>query len=195
MQATHASGIEPRRWTRAEYERMVEHGLLGPDDPVELIDGEILTMAPQYSPHSATVMHVQTVLRTAFGSDYHVRVQMPFALDDMSEPEPDLAVVVGAELDYFHGHPEAAALLVEVANTTLSFARRRKGSLYARARVADYWIVNLADRQLEIYREPVVDSSAHYGWSYARSQLLRGPDVVSPLAAPQTEIAAGELLP
>jgi Uma2 family endonuclease len=195
MHATHASGLEPRRWTRVEYERMIEHGLFQPEDRVELIDGEILTMAPQYSPHAATVMHVQKVLEAAFGSGYHARVQMPFALDPMSEPEPDLAVVSGVALDYLDGHPEVAALILEVADTTLSFARRWKGSLYARAGIADYWIVNLVDRRLEVYRAPVADSSAPYGWRYATVERLRTGEAVVSLAAPDANVAVAELLP
>lgn len=195
MHATHASGLEPRRWTRAEYDRMVEHGLLGRDDRVELIDGEIVTMAPQYSPHAATVMHVQKVLEAAFGPGYHARVQMPFALDPMSEPEPDLAVVSGFALDYVHGHPETAALVVEVADTTLSFARRWKSSLYARAGIAEYWIVNLADRRLEVYRDPGPDASARYGSAYRTVESLGVSDEIAPLAAPDTAIPLADLLP
>jgi Uma2 family endonuclease len=174
---------------------MVEHGLLDEDDRVELIDGEILTMAPHYSPHAATVMHVQKVLDGAFGPGYHVRVQMPFALDPGSEPEPDLAVVSGAALDYFGGHPERAALLVEVADTTLSFARRWKSSLYARGGIPEYWIVNLPDRLLEVYRDPAEDPAAPYGWGFRTSVRLAAGDVVSPLGAPGAQIAVADLLP
>jgi Uma2 family endonuclease len=195
MHATHATGLEPRRWTRAEYDRMVEQGLLDEDDRVELIDGEILTMAPHCSPHAATVMHVQKVLEGAFGPRYHVRVQMPLVLDPMSEPEPDLAVVTGVALDYVHGHPERAALLVEVADTTLSFARRWKSSLYARGGIPEYWIVNLPDRLLEVYRDPAEDPAAPYGWGFRTSVRLAAGDVVSPLGAPGAQIAVADLLP
>jgi Uma2 family endonuclease len=195
MQVLHESGVEIRRWTREEYERMIDHALLHEDERAELIDGEILTMAPQKSRHAATVAHLQEVLRVAPGSRWHIRAQMPLALDPMSEPEPDLAVVAGAALDYIDGHPEDAALLVEVAETTIRFARRWKGSLYARAGIAEYWIVNLADRVLEVYRDPAPDWSARYGWSYQTVQRLAAGDAVSPLAAPHARLPVADLLP
>jgi Uma2 family endonuclease len=195
MTVTHVSGLEPKRWTRAEYEQMIEHDLFRPEERVELVDGEILTMAPQHSPHAATVMHIHEILRETFRPGFHVRVQMPFALDPMSEPEPDLAVVEGTALDYVHGHPDAAALLVEVADTTLLFARAWKASLYARAGIPEYWIVNLGARQLEVHRDPEPAPSARYGWAYGTVRQLGAEDEVSPLAAPEARIAVADLLP
>ncbi len=196
MHATQASVHRPRRWTRAEYERLIEHGLLREDERVELIDGEILTMAPQqHSPHAALVTHLHEVLRTAFERGYHVRVQMPFALDPVSEPEPDLAVVAGAPLDYFEGHPEQTALIVEVADTTLSFDRRSKGSLYARAGVLEYWIVDVNRRVLEVHRDPAEEESARYGWAYRVIERLRPGDTIVPLAAPGVTVPVADLVP
>jgi Uma2 family endonuclease len=194
MHVTHASGTEPRRWTRAEYDRMIEHGLLGEDDRVELIDGEILTMAPQGTRHAGTIRLVQNVLGSVFGHE-HVGVQLPFALDPASEPEPDLAVVPGSPRDYLDAHPETALLVVEVADTTLAFARRSKGSLYARAGIAEYWIVNVSDGVLEVYRQPVEDPSARYGFAYRDTRVVHAGDRVVPLAAPDAEIPVAELLP
>ena len=91
---------------------------------------------------------------------------MPVALDDESAPEPDLAVVPGARADYRASHPPRPALALEVADSSLDFDREHKGSLYARAGVQDYWIVNLIDRVLEVYRDPGQDPSAPYGWRY-----------------------------
>jgi Uma2 family endonuclease len=195
MHATQASDVQPRRWTRAEYDRMIDHGLLHEDDRVELIDGEILEMAPQLPRHSAMVAHVQKVLEAGFGSGYHARVQLPFALDPMSEPEPDIAVVAGVPRDYLDAHPHSAALLVEVAETTLRFDRSWKSSLYARAGIPEYWIVNLVDRRLEAYGEPAPDPSARYGWAYRAVRHLQASDDVSPLAAPGTRIPVADLLP
>jgi len=195
MHATRARDVEPRRWTRAEYERMIDHALFGPQERVELIDGEILKMAPQYPAHSAMVAQAQRVLDEAFGPGFHARVQMPFLLDPMSEPEPDVTVVTGGPRDYVAAHPNRTALLVEVAESTLRFDRRWKSSLYARAGVAEYWIVNLVDRELEAYREPALDPDARYGWSYAVVLHLRAPDDVTPLAAPEARIRVADLLP
>ncbi len=194
MQAMRASGIEQRRWTRAEYDRMIEHGLFGPDERLELIDGEILTVTPQGTPHAGTIGLVQDVLCVVFGHT-HVRVQLPFALDPASEPEPDLAVVAGTPRDYLAAHPDSALLIVEVAETTLGFARRSKGSLYARAGIAEYWIVNVGDGALEVYRNPAEDRAAPYGHAYGDTQILRAGDIVVPLAAPGAEISVAELFP
>jgi Uma2 family endonuclease len=173
---------------------MIEHGLLGEDDRVELIDGEILTVTPSGTRHAGTIRLVQNVLGTVFGHE-HVGVQLPFALDPVSEPEPDLAVVPGSPRDYLDAHPDTALLVVEIADTTLAFARRAKGSLYARAGIAEYWIVNVSDSVLEVYREPVEDPSARYGFAYRDAQVLRAGDVVTPLAAPDAEIPVADLLP
>ncbi len=91
------------------------------------------------------------------------------ALDDESEPEPDISVVAGDPRDYRDAHPQRPALVVEVALSRLSFDREHKGSLYARAGIADYWIVNLPDRRVEVYRDPVPDAGAVFGWRYGRS--------------------------
>ena len=104
-------------------------------------------------------------------------------------------MVTGTIRDYSNDHPARPVLVVEVSDSSLSFDRERKGSLYARAGLGDYWIVNLVERVLEIYREPVTDPSAMYGWRYA-SRTVLGPDAsASPLAAPTTSIVVHALLP
>ena len=97
---------------------------------------------------------------------------MPVALDAESAPEPDLVVVAGTRIDYRESHPARVALIVEVADSSLDFDRQPKGSLYARAGVEDYWIVNLIDRVVEMYRDPGPDASAPYGWRYRSAQTL-----------------------
>jgi Uma2 family endonuclease len=122
-------------------------------------------------------------------------VQAPLALDEESAPEPDLAVVRGTWADYRDAHPTSAALLVEVADSSLLFDRDQKGSLYARARVVDYWIINLVDRLLEIYRDPGPDPAAAHGWRYRSRITLSPPAAVAPLALPAVRLSVGELLP
>src|SRR5262245_42643802 len=131
-----------RRWTRAEYERAIEIGFFRPGDPVELLAGHLLVSEPQGSRHYTAVGLVEDALRAAFRSWWLVRSQGPIALDDDSEPEPDVAVMFGARRDYSREHPSRPALVVEVAESSLAFDREHKGSLYARAGVADYWILN-----------------------------------------------------
>jgi Uma2 family endonuclease len=188
------SAVQTRRWTREEYERLAETGIFHPEERVELIDGELVLMTPQKSVHATAVRLVEDALRIAFGSGYDVRAQLPLALDPDSEPEPDVAVVAGAPRDYRDAHPATALLVVEVADTTLTFDRERKGSLYARAGIAEYWIVNLADRLLEVYRDPAPAPSAQYGWSYRVTQRLSPSDSVNPLATSQARIAVSDLL-
>ena len=135
------------------------------------------------------------MLRAVFGTGWYVMVQLPIALDDDSEPEPDVAVVPGAPREYRDGHPSRPVLVVEVAVESLRGDRGRKGSLYARGGVADYWIVDLVSSAVEVYRVPRPSAEAPLGWAYtARRRLVPG-DTVSPLAVPGVAISVADLLP
>jgi len=123
-----------------------------------------------------------------------VRLQAPISLDDESEPEPDLVVVPGRPNDYRTSHPSHPALVVEVAESSLEVDRAHKGSLYARAGIEDYWIVNLLDGAIEIHRDPAPDATAIYGWRYRSIVTVRPPDVATPLAFPDARIALGDVL-
>ena len=187
--------VRTRRWTRAEYDRLIEIGVFRPGDAVELLGGELIVSEPQGSRHYTAVCLVEEALRAAFGSGWVIRSQGPVALDDESEPEPDIAVVLGSVRDYSGEHPSRPALVVEVSESSLSLDRDYKGGLYARACLEDYWIVNLVDRVLEIYRQPVADASATHGWRYA-SKVVLGPEAsATPLAAPAAAIVVRSLLP
>src|SRR5262245_20020766 len=133
--------VEVRRFTRDEYERMIVAGIFGPEERVELLDGEILYVSPQESPHATGISLTLDALIRAFGDSFYVRCQLPLALDPHSEPEPDITVVRGRPRDFRDHHPETALLVVEVADSSLAHDRRRKGSLYARAGIEEYWIV------------------------------------------------------
>jgi Uma2 family endonuclease len=102
------AGVQPRRWTREEYHRLAELGILGPEERVELIDGEIVVMPPQSSPHYTAIRAAEEALRASFGPGYDVRVQGPLALEERSEPEPDVAVVPGTFRDDEREHPASA---------------------------------------------------------------------------------------
>ena len=187
--------VSTKRWTRLEYERLVDLGAFRPGERLELVGGDLLVREPQHGPHATAVGLVEDALRAAFGAGWVVRLQMPLALDDESEPEPDVAVVPGTRRDYSRSHPSRPSLLVEVADSSLALDREHKGSLYARARVPDYWIVNLVSRVLEVYHEPTPAPEAPYGWRYGIVRTLRPAESVSPLAAPDTRIAVTDLLP
>lgn len=144
---------QPHRWTRTEYERMVEAGVFHPEARFELIDGEIIDMAPQGSYHATSIQVMADYIRYLFGTSYHVRIQMPLALGESSEPEPDVAVVMGNFMDYRHAHPQTAALVVEVANSTLAYDRL-KATTYASHGIPEYWLVNLKENCLEVFQQP-----------------------------------------
>ena len=190
-----ATPVTIKRWARVEYERLVDLAVFQPGDRVELVGGQLVVREPQGSPHAVAAGLAEDALRDAFGSGWVVRLQMPVALDDESEPEPDVAVCTGNRRDHLAGHPARPVLLVEVAETSLAFDREQKGSLYARARVPEYWIVNLVDRVLEVYREPVSSAGAAYGWRFHTLLHLGVADSVSPLAAPHARISVVDLLP
>ncbi len=187
--------MKTRRWTRAEYDRLVEYGVFGEDEHLELLDGLLVVREPQGSGHGAAVVALQDALRAAFGSRFHVRPQLPVALDDASEPEPDAVVVRGRPWDYRAGHPTTPLLVAEIAVSSLAVDRRLKGGLYARAGIPDYWVVNLRDEVLEVYRRPARSPSSRHGWKYRSVRLLRRGATISPLAAPRARIAVADLLP
>lgn len=185
---------EPIRWTRDEFYKMADMGLFN-GRRVHLLKGEVFEMSPQYSLHAEAVTKTDDALRKVFRRGYRVRVQLPLDLGADSDPEPDIAVVVGRPGAYRDAHPTTAALIVEIADSSLDHDRRYKGSLYAREGIADYWIVNLIDRRLEVYRRPQADASQPYGFGYAEVKVLKGRDKVSPLAAPRTQVKVAALLP
>lgn len=176
------------RWTRQQYENMALNGLFQPEARVELLDGVIIDMSPQRSFHATALYLVEEVLRGIFKDGYIVRNQMPLALDDHSEPEPDVAVVPGKARDYTQAHPTTAVLVVEVADATLRLDRKTKQAVYARNGIAEYWIVNLKENSLEVYRNP-------QGNQYCSRMTLRHGQTVASLAQPDQMIAVADLLP
>lgn len=188
------SAIRTRRWSRVEYDRLIETGFLGPGDKIELLGGQLCVSEPQNSPHARAISLGLEALQRTLAPGWHVRVQLPIALDDESEPEPDLAVVSGGPRDY-EDHPSRPALVIEVADSSLALDREHKGSLYARARLPEYWIVNLVDRRLEVYRDAGPDASAAYGWAYRVVMIVGSDEHVTPLAAPAASIPVADLLP
>jgi Uma2 family endonuclease len=162
---------------------------------LELLDGLLVVREPQGSSHSTIVRMVGRVLESAFGAGWHARFHSPIALDDHSEPEPDVAMVSGTERDYISALPSTAALIVEVADSSLRLDRRVKTILYARARLPEYWIVNLVDRVLEVHRDPAPTDDVTIEAVYRSVEVLRADATVTPLAAPHARIAVADLLP
>ncbi|HVZ74343.1 MAG TPA: Uma2 family endonuclease [Polyangia bacterium] len=151
----HLADLAPGRvrpLKRVEYERLVELGVFGEDDRIELLGGVLVEMTPQYPPHASTVQRLNRVLTRIAGERAELRPQLPFAASDESMPEPDFALVAPGRYD--DAHPSAAFLIVEVADSSLRMDRRLKAEIYARAEVPEYWIVNLVDRLVEVHRQP-----------------------------------------
>src|SRR5215510_578235 len=188
------STLVVRRWTRAEYDRLVGLGAVE-GDPIELIAGQLVVAEPHSAYHASIIRTVDYALRAVLPPGWIVSVQLPISLDEESEPEPDLAVVPGRPTDYREEHPGASELIIEVADSSVAFDRLHKGSLYARAGIRDYWIVNLAERVLEVYRHPGPDPSAPYGWRYLSVETLTPPVSVTPLAFGLARLAVADLLP
>jgi Uma2 family endonuclease len=179
--------LRQHRFTRAQYEQMVEVGVFTPEDRLELIDGELIDMAPQKSRHATAVTLLAETLRSVFAGEFTVRIQLPLALDERSEPEPDIAVVPGGPRDYRDAHPSHAVLVVEVADVSLAYDRTRKLAAYARAGIPEYWILDLNAENLEVCRRPM-------GEAYGERRILQAPDRVAPLAG-TGDLTVADILP
>ena len=176
------------RLSRTEYDRAIEAGVFEPEARLELVDGDLLAMTPQGSRHATGVDLVADSLGHAFGAGFHVRMQLPLAIDDYSEPEPDVAVVTGNIRDYRNAHPTAALLVVEVSDDSLRRDQTVKQRLYARCGIPEYWILSLPDNHLEVYRGPTADG-------YRTVSVHRAGETVAPLARSEARVAIEDLLP
>ena len=180
---------EPYRFTREDYYRMGEAGLFE-GKRVELLDGAIVAMSPQSSPHASAVMQAQYALIRAVGSAFLVRVQLPIVLDHWSEPEPDLAVCLPDPARYQHGHPipSQVAMVVEIALSSLAYDREQKGSAYARAGIPVYVVEDVEERVADVLSDPdPVAGTYRRRDAKAESDLLHLPGGAS--------VAVAELLP
>lgn len=181
------AAVKTYHWDRHTYERMVEAGLFPPHSHAELINGEIVEMSPQGTLHYTVLSLLENALRESFDKGVTVRNQAPFIVSDDSEPEPDLAVVTGVPRDYLREHPRAALLLVEVSDSTLQYDRTVKAALYADCGVPEYWIANLKEACVEVFRNPVNGRYTEIRTHYTRSSI-------TPLHG-KAAIAVAEVLP
>lgn len=188
------AATKARRWDYEEYTRLADLGFFRGQN-VELIGGRIIQMAPQRDLHAAALELGRRALERGFGPNFWVRQQLPLHMGKWSGPEPDLAVVSGGPRDYIGtGHPTSALLIVEISDTTLRYDRRIKASIYAKYNIADYWIVNLIDRQVEVWRNPVPDPRHRFGYRYASPIILRPGESMQPLTM-SVSISVDDVLP
>lgn len=196
---TGQTGIEApprrRRWTRDAFERAEAAGLFGAEERLELILGDIYEEALVDGPHATGFTLVEQSLRGVLPPGLLMRTQLPLAIGADSRPLPDIAIVEGAPRDFRDHHPLTARLVVEVADTTLASDRSVKGSLYASAGISEYWILNLSERLLEVYRDPVPSTGQPFGHHYRSILRLTGSETVTPLIAPDARIPVADLLP
>jgi Uma2 family endonuclease len=181
------------RWTAEQAYTLAELGFFD-DRRVELLEGVLYEMTAN-PPHAVAVGLGTRILIRLFDAGYTTRVRQPLDFGRRNLPEPDLAIVEGSDRDYLTAHPKTALLVVEISDSTLRKDRNIKAHVYAHAGIADYWIINLNDRQLEIHRNPGRDPSRKGRYRYADVTIVPADSHASPLAAPGVNIAVAELLP
>ncbi len=176
------------RFSVDDYEQMIDAGILGEEDRVELIRGEIVDKMAIGDLHGARVKKLNRLFGRTFGDAVIVGVQDPVRLDD-SEPEPDISLLAPRDDFYATGKPRARniLLLIEVADTSLEVDREVKGPVYAEAGVGEYWIVNLEEGSLEVHRGPTPAG-------YRDISVLRPGDEVEIVALPGIKFAVADLL-
>ncbi|GIW50689.1 MAG: hypothetical protein KatS3mg081_0044 [Gemmatimonadales bacterium] len=172
-----------RRFTVAEYHKMAEAGILGEDDRVELLEGELVAMAPIGSRHATCVRRLNYLLSRGVGERAIVDVQNPIRLSEYSEPQPDLALLKPRPDFYAAAHPgpEDVLLVVEVAETSADYDREVKIPLYARAGIPEVWLVDLAGAQIETFRQPA--QGGVWGGQDCAARRELGPAVAARSAA------------
>ncbi len=184
----------PYRFTRKDYYAMGDAGLFE-NERVELIDGEIIVMSPQKGPHGGLIRKLNALFVRLIPTTHSVGVQPPLDLGLRFEPEPDISISTGAPGDFLQHHPKTAELVIEIANASVNYDRKNKGSLYAKAQIPEFWLINLIDKCVEVYRKPVKDRVQVFGYKYSSCRILRSGDSISPLCLPGVKIAVKELLP
>ena len=179
------AGPRPVRWTCSEFHRFGDAGLFEGRRAM-LIDGVILEEGPMNPPHAIALELVEEAIRSAFGAGWRVRSLSPLVLGQALDPEPDIAVIAGTPRSS-SVQPTTADLVIEVADSSLTFDTTEKRLLYARAGIRDYWVVDVNGRRLLVFRDP-------RGGDYATQQALGPADAIAPLAAPAAAVRVSDLL-
>lgn len=189
MQTTEAP-FTLRLWTVEEYHQMAEAGIFHPKERVELIAGQIIRMSAKGTAHSSAVGRIYKLLENCLGQQTWIRTEQPIVLDDFSEPEPDVAVVRLDPLDYADHHPTPSEvyLIIEVADSSLKYDHETKAKVYAKSGIADYWVLDVIDRKLHVFREPTQEG-------YQSEVIFSEGASVSPLQFPDVVIALQDMLP
>ncbi len=182
--------VNLKQFTVDDYHRMSELEILSPTERTELINGEIVVMAAKGTAHASTVSVINRLLIRLLGEEAFTRPQDPVQLNDRSEPEPDIAVVRLDPLAYSTRHPapEDVLLLIEVASSSLQYDLEVKAPMYAAAGIADYWILDVIERELHVFRQPA-------GNHYQSHSVLAAALSIMPIAFAELEIQISDMLP
>jgi Uma2 family endonuclease len=183
----------PHRWTVDEFHRVKGSGVWD-WRKILLIDGELIEMPAPKPPHDIALSLAYYLFAALFSPGYVVRIQMGMVFNINTDPIPDLAIVPGNPRT-MTATPSTAELILEVSDTTLSFDTGEKGSLYAAAGIADYWVIDVSGRRVLVYRSPAADPRQKYGHGYSSATPLLPGQSLAPLAWPQSPVNASDLLP
>ena len=173
-----------------DYHRMADVGILASDARVELLDGHVIDMLPISPFHANSTRRLNRFFARLGEDRWFVDMQNPVRLNGLSEPQPDIVLLRPLDEEYAHRHPTPAdvLLLVEVAERSIRYDRGRKLAAYARAEIQEYWIVNLTDRLVEVYRQPLSSGQ------YASVERRQGTDTIAPAAFPDVAVTVADLL-
>jgi Uma2 family endonuclease len=184
------------RWTVEQFHEMGERGWFEGRRPY-LLDGVIWEQGTMNPPHAIALGLIQVAFQNifTFPAGWWVRLQSPLKVDEDNDPFPDVAVLKGGPRAFALSHPSTAELVIEVADTSLSEDLGEKAERYATAGVADYWVLDIVNRQLYVLRDPQPLAKGLGATAYRKQSVLGPTDRVSPLAAPNTAILVSDLLP
>lgn len=190
--------VQPRRFSRQDYYKLADSGVLKAGERVELIDGTIVAMSPQNLPHSTAILLSTRALNALYHTTHIVSCQTPFCFGDHSEPEPDFALITPAHVQEClrrGSKPTRPDLIVEVSDSSYAYDCNEKASLYAAAGTPEYWVLDLRTRRLEVRQEPGPDPDVAFGYSYRKLQIFQADQRVAPWFAPEGGVLVSDLLP
>lgn len=186
----HIDSLQPLRlFTVTEYHKMIETGIINEDDRVELLYGRIIKMSPKSAAHASVNEDVADVFKSRLKKKAVVRSQNPIILDNLSEPEPDIAIVKPPKSKYYNQHPTSSdvLLVMEIADTTLSKDRKTKGVAYSECGIPQYLLLNLKKREIGDYREPTKEG-------YRSKQIYTAKESFNLVSFPNVLIKVCDLL-
>ncbi len=179
-----------RLWTVKEYHYLTKIGVLHPTEKLELLEGQIIRMAAKGTSHTVATRRTTKLLENLLNNQAAIYTQDPITLNDYSEPEPDIIVVIPDSLDYFEHHPNPSDihLIIEVADSSLDYDLTVKSQAYAKSSIIDYWVLDVNNRRLNIFREPTSEG-------YTNCFILKEEEEINLLKFPQISLSIQAMLP